>query len=382
MSAIAGFWITGYNVAFREDVQVVGTEQETVVFTSQPPQHFYRALVQGDLAGPTAAAMRAGLSLLSIPYRCGVTIRNWMFECGLKPTYRASVPVVSIGNLTLGGTGKTPAVEYVTRFYRARGRRAGILSRGYGGTSGHNDEAILLREGLPDVPHLQQADRVALARAAVEEQGCEVLILDDGFQHRRLHRDLDIALVDATEPLAKSRLFPRGLLREPLKCLGRAGLVILTRCDQASRGALRQIRDDVATWAPGIAVVESTHAPVRLINATQEAPLSLLEGAHVAAFCGIGNPAAFHRTLLGLGCNIAAFEVFRDHCPYTGRQAERLEAWVDRLPSTDMVVTTQKDLVKLRRPTLGGRPLWAVQIAFQPTAGKDVLDHQLEGVLR
>src|SRR5262249_5942270 len=146
--------------------------------------------------------------------------------------HRAPVPVVSVGNLTVGGTGKTPCVEYVARFYRQLDRRAAILSRGYGSAGGHNDEALLLEENLPDVPHLQGADRVALAAAAVEELESEVLILDDGFQHRRLVRDLDVVLVDASNPWGYGYLLPRGLLREPKSSLRRASVVLLTRCDQ------------------------------------------------------------------------------------------------------------------------------------------------------
>src|SRR5205823_9863977 len=129
-----------------------------------------------------------------------------------------------VGNLTLGGTGKTPCVEYVARYFRARGRRVVILSRGYG-----DDEARLLADNLPDVPHLQGQDRVALADQAAKGWPADVLVLDDGFQHRRLARDLDIVLIDATEPWGYGRLFPRGLLRESPEGLRRADLVVLTR---------------------------------------------------------------------------------------------------------------------------------------------------------
>src|SRR5262249_10280904 len=155
-------------------------------------------------------------------------------DWGWKQQRRASVPVVSVGNLTLGGTGKTPCVEYVARFYRERDKRVAILSRGYGAEEGHNDEALVLEANLTDVPHLQAADREALAAVALEELESEVLVLDDGFQHRRLARDLDLVLIDATNPWGHGYLFPRGLLREPVSGLRRADAVILTRCDQAS----------------------------------------------------------------------------------------------------------------------------------------------------
>jgi tetraacyldisaccharide 4'-kinase len=160
----------------------------------------FHALVRGERRGPLASLARLGLWGASWPYRLGVRVRNGLFDRGWKTVHRVPVPVVSVGNLTLGGTGKTPFVEYVARFYRDLGVRVAILSRGYGSDAGRNDEAMVLEENLPDVPHLQDRDRVALANTAVEELEAELLILDDGFQHRRLHRDLDIVLIDATCP--------------------------------------------------------------------------------------------------------------------------------------------------------------------------------------
>ena len=148
---------------------------------------------------------------MSLLYGLVVRVRNRAYDGGLFQIRRVDVPVVSIGNLTAGGTGKTPCVEYVARFYRQLDLRVAILSRGYGAASGPNDEALLLEENLPDVPHLQGADRVETATTAVEELESEVLVLDDGFQHRRLGRDLDVVLIDATCPWGYGHLLPRGL---------------------------------------------------------------------------------------------------------------------------------------------------------------------------
>ena len=164
---------------------------------------------------------------------------NLAYSRGWKRSYRVAAPVVSVGNLTMGGTGKTPCVEYVAGFYRKHERRVAILSRGYGSQCGGlNDEGLVLSENVPDAPPYQGADRVALARAAIEESESEVLILDDGFQHRRLARDLDLVLIDATRPWGYGFLPPRGLLREPPSSLRRADGVVLTRCDQAAPDAL------------------------------------------------------------------------------------------------------------------------------------------------
>src|SRR5689334_22272695 len=161
----------------------------------------FRALVSGQSRGLGPALLRGGLWLASLPYGLAVRLRNGMYEWGWKQRHKAPVPGGSVGNLTAAGTAKTPCVEYVARHYRGHDLRVAVLSRGYGSERGRNDEAMVLEENLPDVPHLQGPDRAALAATAVEELESEVLVLDDGFQHRRLARDLDLVLIDATRPL-------------------------------------------------------------------------------------------------------------------------------------------------------------------------------------
>jgi len=342
----------------------------------------YLAIVSGRRRGVGAALVRIGLRVTSWPYAAVVAARNWLYDCGWKRAHRAPVPVISVGNLTLGGTGKTPAVEYIARHFRRQDRRVAILSRGYGSESGRNDEALVLEDNLPDVPHLQGPDRAALAETAVEELESELLILDDGFQHRRLKRDLDIVLIDATNPWGYGRVFPGGLLREPRRGLRRADLVLLTRCDQAPPAAVDALAEEVHRLIPSVPVVRSRHAPNRLVNSGRhESPLADLAGKTVAAFCGIGNPDAFQKTLAELACRVAAFEVFPDHHRYTREDVDRLREWARQLPEDGLVVTTQKDLVKIQLENLGGRPLWAVAIALLPTAGQEALDAKLNGVL-
>jgi tetraacyldisaccharide 4'-kinase len=309
-----------------------------------------------------------------------VCLRNGWFDRGWTRIHRAAVPVVSVGNLTAGGTGKTPCVEYVAAWFRRRDYRVAILSRGYGSHGGLNDEALVLEENLPDVPHLQGADRAALAAAAVDELESEVLVLDDGFQHRRLTRDLDLVLLDATNPWGHGYLLPRGLLREPPSSLRRAGVVLLTRCDQADAAALARLRETVTRLAPGAVVVQATHRPVELVN--QDAvPLDRLRGQPVAAFCGLGNPDAFRRTLLDLGTQLSAFRTFPDHHAYTRADVEELAAWARQQPADCLLATTQKDLVKLRVRRLGERHLWAVRVRFHVQEGQEALDRKLQDVL-
>jgi tetraacyldisaccharide 4'-kinase len=317
-----------------------------------------------------------------VPYGWVVRLRNACYDRGWKASVRVSVPIVSVGNLTLGGTGKTPCVEYVARFFRRQAMRVAILSRGYGGGARRNDEARLLEDNLPDVPHLQGADRAALAQVAVEELESEVLVLDDGFQHRRLARDLDLVLVDATQPWGHGHLFPRGLLREPPSSLRRAGMVLLTRCDQVSATERGRLREEVAHHAPHVPVAESMHRPLEWVNATGEtAALDTLAARPSLAFCGIGNPEAFRGTLDSVGIDVGGFRTYADHHAYTRSDVEDLRAWARQQPNDGVVVTTQKDLVKLRLGQLGGRPTWALRVGLQVEVGEELLEERLTRAL-
>jgi tetraacyldisaccharide 4'-kinase len=339
---------------------------------------YFRDLVQGRKRGIGPTLLRCGLAVVSQGYGLAVAGRNWMYDRHWLRSESVPVPVISIGNLTLGGTGKTPCVEYVCRLYRSRDLRVAILSRGYGQTEGPNDEALLLEESLPDVPHLQGTDRAALAATAVEELESEILVLDDGFQHRRLQRTLDVVLLDMTDPWGAGRLFPRGLLREPARSLKRAQAVVLTRCDQSNEQARQRVRTAVERRAPGAIVAETSHRPVELQHCRQPAaPVDLLAGKAVAAFCGIGNPASFRTTLEHAGADIIAFRTYPDHHAYNASDVADLRNWASKQAKDCLVVTTQKDLVKLRLPDLGGKALWALRVGLHFETGQEALDQKL-----
>lgn len=351
--------------------------------------HWLEELVSGRRRGWRADLWRAGLTALSVPYGWASGLRNRLYDFGLRPILRADAPVVSVGNLTLGGTGKTPAVEYIARFYGTLGRRPAILSRGYGSSGGPNDEAKMLRQNLPEVPHLQGANRYLLAKQAVASCGADVLILDDGFQHRRLHRDLDIVMLDATNPWGHGRLFPRGTLREPPSALRRAHLICLTRCDLVGGASLRELLEEIADLAPQAPTLTSCHEPLGLLSPSRSTNgsaallgLDALRQRPVAAFCGIGNPEAFRRTLLRLGAELRAFQSFPDHHLYAKSDLEALRQWAAGLPRDALLVTTQKDLVKLPCSELSGRPLLALRVSLRITSGQETLDHLLKGVVQ
>ena len=345
----------------------------------------FHRLIDGRSRGPLAAVGRAALRALAVPYGVAVRRRNADYDAGRRPASRTASPVVSVGNLSVGGTGKTPTVAFVADWLSRRGGRVGVLSRGYGSRSGPNDEALVLAEKLPrGLLHIQQPDRVAAAARAVAEHDCDVLVLDDGFQHRRLHRDLDIVLIDATRPPTADRLLPAGLLREPVESLRRADQILLTRCDLASADVLADLHRLAAHVAPSAQVAETVFAPtgLRTHDGGLE-PVGRLLGRNVLSLCGIGNPQAFHHTLAACGAEVTASQVFPDHHLFAEPDRDRLARWADRHADGDtLAVCTLKDLVKLRTTSLGGVPLYALDIGMQFRAGERACTDAWRALLR
>jgi tetraacyldisaccharide 4'-kinase len=341
----------------------------------------FRDLVSGRRRGMTAAILRTLLRVAEGPYTFAVNRRNHQFDVGRREIHRVNVPVVSVGNLTLGGTGKTPMVKWLARWFGEHGYRVAIVSRGYGATEGKaNDEAMELHQSLPGVPHVQNPNRFVAATRVVEEFHADVIVLDDGFQHRRLARDLDIVLLDALEPFGYEHVFPRGTLREPSSGLARAQVVGLSRADIITADQRESIRRRVAEISPHAAWCELIHAPSALINSdgtTQ--PLEILAGKRVAAFCGIGNPAGFKHTLAATGCDVAVSHGFPDHHAYTAADVQMLAKSINR-GRIDFAVCTHKDLVKLSRAEINGVPLWAMTVEMQFLSGQQQFELVLEKI--
>jgi tetraacyldisaccharide 4'-kinase len=349
-----------------------------------PDPESFRRLADGSLRGPGPLAARTALAALALPYGLAVAARNACYDRGFFAARPAAVPVISVGNLTLGGTGKTPLVAWVCRRLIDLGRRPAVVSRGYAARPGErSDEAAELAILLPGVPHVADRDRVAGAAAAAAA-GADVVVLDDGFQHRRLRRNLDIVAIDATDPFGCDRLFPRGLLREPLRGLTRAAAVVLTRAGGLPPADRENIRRRVAAARPGLPPVvwlETEHRPAGLRFAGgRTEPLDAVRGRPVAAFCGIGNPAAFRRTLAEAGAVIAGFRSFADHHAYSAADLASLAAWAEEA-AADIVVTTLKDLVRIEAATLGRLPLAAVEIALEPLGPADALAELIAGAV-
>ena len=306
-------------------------------------------VMSGKARGVRALAMRAALAAAEPGYTGVTKLRNRMFDRGSKPTHRLPRPVVSIGNLTTGGTGKTPAVQWLVRALRERGHRPGILMRGYRKNADEpSDEEQLLRESL-GVPVVADADRVRGAAALLEASPTTTaFVLDDGFQHRRVARDADVVLIDATNPFGYDHVLPRGLLREPLQGLHRAHVVILTRVDQADEASLAAIESRVRMHNAEVPIVRSYHRLTHALDEDQTRPIGSLRGTRAFALSGIGNPAAFERSLTDIGIIVAASRRFSDHHAYADADIDGVLA-AARAAGAERVVTTEKDWVKLER---------------------------------
>lgn len=296
---------------------------------------------------------------------------------------QVAAPVISVGNLTVGGTGKTPLVCWLAEWFEKRSIDVTLISRGYkspGDTP--NDEALELAARLPNVPHLQNPNRIAAAEQAIKQNPRQVLILDDAFQHRRIARDLDIVLLDALAPFGYGRLLPRGLLREPASSLARAHVIALSRSDAVDAAERERIKAEAIKHGPQALWIELVHKPTALVSNTGErTDLSALRGVRVAAFCGIGNPDGFRHTLASCGLDVAALREFPDHCSYSEAELDALEQWLYDQAPISAVVCTRKDLVKIPREWLAGLPLWAVEIGLEITVGQVELEQRLERLM-
>lgn len=319
------------------------------------------------------------LTPLSWLFGAGVAARSALYGAGLlRPTRVEGLRVVSVGNLTVGGSGKTPVVRFLAEALRARGRSVAILSRGYGrsGTTPlrvdprHSpvevgDEPLLLARALPEVPVYVGADRVALAQRA-RDAGTEVALLDDGFQHRRLARDVDLLVVDARAPLGNGRLLPAGPLREPPSAARRATAVWL-RCATPDAPL-------PAPFAP-LPVVRARHVPWDVVDETGGAlPLERLCGRRVLAFAGLARPSGFVSSLGALGAEVVATRLFPDHHAFRTPELQALAAEAASLGAT--LVTTEKDLVRL---PASAPETWTLRQRVELLSGQDWIESLARG---
>ena len=325
--------------------------------------------------------LRAALTLASPAYALGNALRSAGFATGMKRTYPLGRPTVSIGNLTTGGTGKTPMVGYVVEQLIKQGHRPCILLRGYRGGDEAQEHQQRWGEAVKVEPN---PDRVAAAKLALEDDSSiTCFVLDDGFQHRRAQRDLNLVLIDATNPWGYGYMLPRGLMREPKSALKRADEVIVTRSDQVEPEALSKIDHEIVSITGKPPIAHAEHSWVGLVDAEDRVhPLSELQDKAVMGVVGIGNPAAFEATLAQHSGQVLHCEALADHHGYTRKQLLR---FVDlaKTAGAQALITTEKDWVKwasLLEDESVDMPIYRAALSMQFRDGGERIDALLNAI--
>ena len=331
----------------------------------------YFDIISGKRTDAFARLTRIFLATLELPYGLVVRFRNFMYDKGLRKIKELDVPIVSVGNLTVGGTGKTPFVAWLAQKYLDEGKFPAIISRGYhADETGWNDEAKELKMLLPDVPQAFSKDRFEAAQRLLAEYTGEngtskidLIILDDGYQHRKLFRKKNILMVDATNPFGYFRIIPRGLLREPMAEMKRADMVVLSRADAVDDAKKSRLRSFVSHFAPDAAWGEMRQLPKNLLFLSGKLQdIGVLTGKPVLAFCGLGNPDAFFRTVHDCGAEVRKTFAFPDHHRYTSVDQTRIFD-VARELGVQMIVCSLKDYVKINKDQAGECDLCAIVVS-------------------
>lgn len=316
---------------------------------------YFRDLVDGKRHTIVEELLFLLLKLLSYPYALALRLRAVAYGAGLFAAHTLDCPVISVGNLTVGGTGKTPAVAMLAKFFISRGKRVAVLSRGYGGSRRgevvvadgssllltpdvSGDEPYLLASTVPGLMAVVGANRYRAGLLAQERLHPDIIILDDGYQHLRLRRDLDILLLDCSRPFGNGLTLPAGLLREPPFAAQRADLVIYTRCSSGEE----------PDYFPGKPSCRAFHHLTGIIplGGGETLPFAFLAGQRGLAFAGIADPAGFFRDLEEEGLNLAATLAFPDHCHFGEREIRDIQGAAEACRA-EFIVTTEKDGVKL-----------------------------------
>lgn len=326
--------------------------------------YFHRLADDGHARNGWENALQAILTAATPFYAAGAAVNRIAHDSGLATRQSLPATVLSVGNITVGGTGKTPFCVWMAKWLQAEGRRPAILTRGYrradedrmvvvhdgrklrASITEGGDEPVMLAKLLGDIPVIACADRFRAGKLALKKFKVDTLLLDDGFQHHDLARQGDVVLVDSTKPLASLRMLPRGTLRESPSVLNRAHLIVLTRWNQANQP--KRVLKEVRSYAPGVAVCRTNMNVdnVRLYHTGEAVNPEDLKGKAVGAVCGVGNPESVHSSLNQLGIDVTSFRTLGDHAHATpGMLRAALKPRKGRRP--EFVVITDKDAVKL-----------------------------------
>jgi tetraacyldisaccharide 4'-kinase len=322
---------------------------------------------------------------VSLFYCLGLRLNRWAYRVGIFPTRCLPVRVISVGNLTLGGTGKTPIVIMIAETLREHGYKPAILSRGYSGRSKEavnvvcdgqkvllsadvaGDEPTMIARRLKNIPVLTGKSRYATGSYAIERLGVDTLILDDGFQHRALSRDLNILLFDQKKPLGNGNLFPAGELRESVQESDRADLICLTRCSRDENSSPAQ-----AQFPPTTPVIKTALRPDALMRLDNHEMLDveILNGQPVAAFCGIAKPGDFKATLETAGAQLVFFRAFGDHHHYVADELQSLDREAQEA-GAKYVLVSEKDSVKID-PSMFSIPVLKLVVDVEILEGREI----------
>lgn len=350
------------------------------------------------------------LRSMSYLYEFGVCCKWFMYEAGFMRREKLNCCVISIGNITVGGTGKTPTAQKMAAIVKAMGYKVVILNRGYrshwdkelGVVSDGNkifmtayeagDEAYLMAKTLPGIPVIIGKNRAVTGRYAVEKMQAEIIIMDDGYQHWQLERDLDVVLVDTLNMFGNGCVLPRGTLREPLKNLARGDLFLLTKTDQSSKLNRLQLRNTIAQYNDKAPIVESIHHPKNFVEiadwykgiSENIRELEELRGKNVMVFSAIGNPASFEQTLSSIGLNILESVRYPDHHDYGMLEMQYINERASSLKAVAMIATA-KDAVKIPTEFIYSAreiPLYILNMDIQITEGMEKFQEYIDKAIK
>ena len=341
--------------------------------------------------------VRLVLRALSFFYYISIKLRLCLYWVGILRSKKLPAYVISVGNLTVGGTGKTPFVLYLAERL-SKENKVGILSRGYGAAAesrqrgGAGSKATEDDEDMTlpaNVFRATNPDRVSAGQQLIKEQGVKTIILDDGFQHLCLKRDVDIVLIDATNPFGKGRLMPAGILREPLSALKRADIFVITHVDLVTPEQLNALEDKLKRYNKKI--IKAIHKPQYLVDMAQPdktIDLSEIKGKNVWEFCGIGNPYQFHKTISAL-CTVKGLSVFPDHYYYSQPDLQTMFLKA-KMEKAEAFVTTEKDALRLKGVTMpaepqrspdyfgSGIPCYYLKIKIEVIQGEEIIEERIK----
>ena len=340
--------------------------------------NYYLSVIRGGRKDALSLFFKAILNFLSVIYGQTVWCHKNIYAQGILRRAKLSIPVISVGNITWGGTGKTPLVIELAKMIQRLGKRPAVLTRGYG-----SDEWKEITSNLPGVPVGVGKNRALSGSGIVSRNEADIILCDDAFQHWPLKRDWDIVAINAAEPFGNGRLIPAGMLREPLSSLSRAQTLVLTHADRVGHDQLEALKAKLLKEAPHAGWVEAVHEPVCFFQVSSGKPQNTeaFRGKKAVAFCAVGAPRLFMDTLKSLGIEILKGFEFPDHHAFTPRDVVEMLHFM-QTNGVQTIITTEKDLS--RNPVLMKERLdpWVLKVKLKFVSGEEALNARLFEIIK